>query len=88
MVSVNHGDEFALGFFLHLDAEVDEDKEGDTADEGVDRSAHCQGIVYSVRHDRNQEDREGILCRTIHEMVERVIISHQHGESIVTGNGK
>ena len=85
-VSLDHADEFALGFFLHLDAEIDEDGEGDTTDERVDRSAQSQSIIDPVRHHRYEQDGYGILGGALHEMVEGVVIAHQHGKGIVSGD--
>lgn len=40
---------------MHLDAEVDQDKEAYSSDNGIRQSAHGQGIVDAVAKYRNQK---------------------------------
>ena len=76
-----------IGKFVHLDAEIDEDKETDATDIGIDRTAEGKGIVYAVGNDRNEEDA---CCRArgaVAEMIDGIIVAHQNGKGVMARNG-
>ena len=47
--------DFLVGKLVHLDAEIDEDKETDAAHIGVDLPAEGKGIVNAVTEDGNEQ---------------------------------
>ena len=51
-VSFYLGYHFCPHVLVHLDAEIDEDKETDATDIGIDRTAEGKGVVYAVGNDK------------------------------------
>ena len=79
---------FALCDALETDAEIDEDDEAESACDGIDRSAHCEGVVNAVCKYGCKEDLEGIEGCAADEMIHGVIIAHHDGEGIVSGDSQ
>ena len=70
---------------MQFDAEIDEHYEADTTCDGVDTSAHSDGVIDAVRKDGHEEHEACIAFGAVHEVVERIIITHENSEGIVSG---
>ena len=77
-----------LGRFLQLDTEEYQHEEAYAAGYGIDRAAHRQCVIDAVRHDGHDEHLRCVLRRTLHEVVDRVTITHDDCERIMTGNSE
>ena len=88
LVALDLGQHLLAGVLMHLHAKVKEDDGAETAYDRADHAAHAQRIVEAVGHDRNGQNEGLGAGRTVHEVVDRVVVAYEHGKGVVAGDGQ
>lgn len=82
-IFINQSQDLHFRHLMHFNAEPDEGEGTQASNIRINSSTEGNSIIDAMRHDWNQQDAGGCLWRAVNEMIDRIVIAHQHGKGIM-----